>query len=127
MGGDRIYTNAFIKCVVDAKEHYTLVLSVEGEKFRRPIIFAKNSENRRYLTKILHEEPEIVATKGDVNIPTEIITVVWDEGEYPEELWGLRHDGEMYHFSIIFDIYNLGDVRADDGPPLHTLIGLEDE
>lgn len=127
MGGDRVYTNAFIKCVVNKKDYYVLVLSVEGIKFNRPIPFAKNSENRRYLTKILHEEPEVVATKGDVNIPTEIITVIWDEGEYPEELWGIRHENEIYHFSTIFDIYCLGDTRANDGPPLYTLMELEDK
>ena len=125
MGGDRVYTNAFIKCVVDAKDHYILVLSIEETKYNRQITFAKNSENRRYLTKILHEEPEVVATKGNVNIPTEIITVVWDDNEYPEELWGIRHENERYHFSTVFDIYCLGDARADDGPPLYTLMGIE--
>ena len=125
MGGDRVYTNAFIKYVVDAKDHYTLVISIEGRKSSRLITFAKNGENRRYLTKILHEEPEVVETKGNVNIPTEIVTVVWDDDKYPEDLWGIRHEGEMYHFSAIFDIYCLGDARVDDGPPLYKLTELE--
>lgn len=127
MGGNRIYKDSFIKCVVNTKDHYILVLSTEGYDYNHPIVFAKNSENKRYLTKILHEEPEIVAPKGDINIPTEVVYIEWDENEYPDELWGIRHEGERYHFSTVFDIYGLGDDRESDGPPLYTLMGMEDK
>lgn len=109
MGGNRVYKNGFIKRVILKEDYYVVVFTRDGENYDRPVPFAKTRDTKRFLTRILHEEPEVVAKKGDINIPTEFIYVIWEDNVYPTEFWGIYHEGKRYHFSTVFDIYCLGE------------------